>query len=126
MMEQQVALWDGPLALLTVLEVLAVIRIVCILCKRAWKYDREFRDPLLPRQNHRAALKEVLPLMAYPIIFHATILIALADRMYTLGAKNQLFGHHVSPCRCYSKLGLACSSDSTDILTCTRSQFHRL
>ena len=72
---EQIALWYGPLSVLTILDVLAVVRIVYILCKRAWKYDREFRDPLLPNQNHTAALKEVLPLIAYPIIFHTTNLI---------------------------------------------------
>ena len=61
----------------------AIVRIVFILCQRAWKYDRKVYDPVLPKQNHRAALKEVLPLIAYPIFFHTTILLALADRVYT-------------------------------------------
>ena len=78
-MIEQFALWYGPLIILTVLNVLAIIRIAYLLCTRAWKYNRVLRDPSLPNQNHRAALKEVLPLMAYPIIFHTTILIALAD-----------------------------------------------
>jgi len=90
-MIEQFALWYGPLIILTVLDVLAIIRIAYILCKRAWKYNREHRDPSLPNQNHRAALKEVLPLMAYPIIFHTTILIALADRAHT-DLKNESFG----------------------------------
>ena len=89
-MIEQFALWYGPIVVLTVVDVLAVIRIAHILCKRAWKYDREFHDPLLPKQNHRAALKEVLPLIAYPIAFHVAILIALADRIYTV-VKNESF-----------------------------------
>ena len=89
-MIEQFALWYGPIVGLTVVDVLAVIRNAHILCKRAWKYDREFHDPLLPKQNHRAALKEVLPLIAYPIAFHVAILIALADRIYTV-VKNESF-----------------------------------
>ena len=89
-MIEQFALWYGPIVVLTVVDVLAVIRNAHILCKRAWKYDREFHDPLLPKQNHRAALKEVLPLIAYPIAFHVAILIALADRIYTV-VKNESF-----------------------------------
>ena len=89
-MIEQFALWYGPLIILTVLDVLAVIRIAHILCKRAWQYDRKLRDASLPNQNHRAALKEVLPLMAYPIMFHTTILIALADRTHT-DVQNESF-----------------------------------
>jgi len=74
----------------------AIIRIAYILCKRAWKYNREHRDPSLPNQNHRAALKEVLPLMAYPIIFHATILIALADECIHLEQINNCLDSHWS------------------------------
>jgi len=87
---EQFALWYGPIIVLTVVDVLAVIRIAHILCKRAWRYDREVRDSILPKQNHRAALKEVLPLIAYPIAFHVAILIALADRIYTV-VKNESF-----------------------------------
>ena len=89
-MIEQVALWYGPLVVVTVLNFLAIIRISCILCKRAWKYDRTVLDPTLPKQNHRAALKEVLPLIAYPIFFHTTILLALADRLYTF-VENRSF-----------------------------------
>jgi len=81
---EQFVLWYGPLVVLAVLDVLAIIRTVYILCKRAWKYDRQLRDPSLPNQNHRAALKEVLPVIVYPFIFHATSLLSLADRLYTL------------------------------------------
>jgi len=77
--DKQFALWYGPLIILTVLNVLAIIRIAYILCKRAWKYNRELRDPSLPNQNHRAALKEVLPVITYPVIFHATSLLSLAN-----------------------------------------------
>ena len=78
---EQYALWYGPLVVLAVLDVLALSRISYILCKRAWKYDREYRDPSLPNQNHRAALKEVLPIIAYPFIFHATSLLSPVDRL---------------------------------------------
>ena len=78
---EQFVLWYGPLVVLAVLDVLAITRIAYILCKRAWKYDREHRDPSLPNINHKAALKEVLPVIAYPILFHATSLFSLADRL---------------------------------------------
>ena len=61
-MIEQIAMWYGPLVVLTVLNGLAIVRIAFILCQRAWKYDRKVYDPVLPKQNHRAALKEVLPL----------------------------------------------------------------
>ena len=89
---EQFVLWYGPLIVVTVLDILAIIRIASILCKRAWNYNREVRDPLLPNQNHRAALKEVLPLMVSPVIYHATFLIALADRIYTVVVTDESFG----------------------------------
>jgi len=58
----------------------AIVRIVFILCQRAWKYDRTVYGPVLSKQNHRAALKEVLPLITYPIIFHALTFVPLANR----------------------------------------------
>jgi len=61
-MIEQIAMWYGPLVVLTVLNGLAIVRIAFILCQRAWKCDRKVYDPVLPKQNHRAALKEVLPL----------------------------------------------------------------
>ena len=91
-MIEQFALWYGRSPHHSdFLNVLAIIRIAYLLCKRAWKYNRVLRDPSLPNQNHRVALKEVLPLMAYPIIFHTTILIALADRAHT-DIKYESFG----------------------------------
>jgi len=72
---EQFVLWYGPLVVLAVLDVLAITRIVYILCKRAWKYDRRHRDPSLPNLNHRAELKGVLPVITYPVIFHATSLL---------------------------------------------------
>ena len=77
---EQFALTFVPLLVITALDIPAIMIIVCILCKRAWSYNREHRNPLLPKQNHRAALKEVLPLIAYPIIFHALSFIAIANR----------------------------------------------
>ena len=77
---EQFALTFVPLLIFTVLDIPAIIMITYILCKRAWKYDREHRDPLLPWQNHRAALKEVLPLIAYPVIFHVLSFVAIANR----------------------------------------------
>ena len=77
---EQFALTFVPLLVITAFDIPAIVVIVCILCKRAWSYDREHRNPLLPKQNHRAALKEVLPLIAYPIIFHALSFVAIANR----------------------------------------------
>ena len=77
---EQFALAFVPLLIITVFDIPAIIIITYILCKRAWKYDRQYRDPLLPKQNHRAVLKEVLPLITYPIIFHALTFVPLANR----------------------------------------------
>ena len=77
---EQFALNYIPLFIITVSTIPAIVVIVCILCKRARAYNREHRNPLLPKQNHRAALKEVLPLIAYPIIFHALSFVAIANR----------------------------------------------
>ena len=77
---EQFALTFVPLLVITAFDIPAIVVIVCILCKRAWSYDREHRNPLLPKQNHRAALKEVLPLIAYPITFHVLSFVAMANR----------------------------------------------
>lgn len=89
---EQFALTFVPLLVITALDIPAIVIIVCILCKRAWSYDREHRNPLLPKQNHRAALKEVLPLIAYPIIFHALSFIAIANRIERAVTGQSPFG----------------------------------
>jgi len=106
---EQFTLWYGPLFVLSILEILGITVITCILCKRAWSYDRENRDPLLPRQNQRAVLTEVLPLIAYPIIFHTLCWIPLADRLQT-AVQSRLFALGLAQAIASPTLGMIAST----------------
>jgi len=59
----------------------AFIAIVITLCKERAASGRE-RAESFKREAHRQALKEALPLLAYPLIYNIFFTIMLANRVY--------------------------------------------
>ena len=82
---EQFTLWYGPLFISLTLCLIAVIIIIIILVWRAYLSHRiQSSQPLLAKENNpnKTALKELLPLLAYPIIFFVLALFPIIDRVY--------------------------------------------
>ena len=77
---EQFVLWYGPMMLFTVVNVAMMVVMATVLCKRACcGGNKEDSDPLLPKPRHNIALKETLPLIAYPVTFHILCCFGFAD-----------------------------------------------
>ena len=82
---EQFTLWYGPLMLSLPISFLAVIMIMSVLAKRAYSNDTTTpeTEPLTNNQrSNKTVLKQLLPLLAYPVIFFALALFPLVDRIY--------------------------------------------
>ena len=75
------ALLYGPLAIFVFGSYVAFIAIVITLCKERVASGRE-RVESFKKEAHRRALKEALPLLAYPLIYNILFTIMLANRIY--------------------------------------------
>ena len=83
------ALWYGPACLLLLADTVAMALMGVVIACRA-RGRKVKQNPLLhlgssvtvAREKHRSALKQMLPLLAYPAIFFAFILAMLAYRLY--------------------------------------------
>ena len=83
---EQFVLWYGPLFVSLTVSVLAVFVIVIVLIWRAYVHKISIEnEPLLERQGHyknKKALKQLLPLLAYPVVFYLLALFPISDRIY--------------------------------------------
>ena len=83
---EQFTLWYGPLFVSLTLCLIAVIIIIIILIWKAYlSYKIKSEQPLLLKEYPNktlVALKELLPLLAYPIIFFVLALFPIIDRVY--------------------------------------------
>ena len=86
---EQFVLWFGPLFVSLTVCVVAVGIVLSVLGWRACIMNQKLleteTEPLLIRQEqnrNKTALKELLPLLAYPIIFFVLALFPLIDRIY--------------------------------------------
>ena len=90
---EQFALWYGPVVLFTVVDISMMIIMASVLCKRAYcEGNSEDQDPLLPRPRHLIALKETLPLIAYPVTFHILCVFGFANRIQMAITHSPLYG----------------------------------
>ena len=74
-------LYYGPFAIFVFGSYVAFIAIVITLCKERVASGRE-RAESFKKETHRQALKEALPLLAYPLIYNIFFTIMLANRVY--------------------------------------------
>ena len=74
-------LYYGPFAIFVFGSYVAFIAIVATLCKERVASGRE-RAESFKKETHRQALKEALPLLAYPLIYNIFFTIMLANRVY--------------------------------------------
>ena len=80
-MVYQFTLYYGPFSIFVFCSYVAFIAIVVVLCKERAASGKE-RAESFKREAHRQALKEALPLLAYPLIYNVFFTIMLANRVY--------------------------------------------
>ena len=84
----QVSLWYGPLIILQNLNAIAIIITIVVLAYRSCFLNKTGEnEPLnsISQRNalsNKKALKELLPLLAYPVIFYILTVFPIVDRIY--------------------------------------------
>ena len=87
------ALFYGPIVVSLIISVLAIVVMVIVMVRRAYVNSNTQPEnvPLL-RSAAKTLLKQILPLLAYPVIFFTLVLIPVADRIYDLTTRNRNTG----------------------------------
>ena len=108
---EQFVLWYGPVMLFTVVNVSMMIIMASVLCKRACcgSNTELEQEPFLPKPRHGIALKETLPLIAYPVTFHILCAIGFANRLQMAITHSPLYGLWLSHALAISSWGVFAS-----------------
>ena len=88
---EQFGLWYGPLFVSLTLTVVAVFITLLVLTKRAYAHrntENKFLIDNHERNQNKKAIKELLPLLAYPVIFYVLVLFPLINRVYSAISPN--------------------------------------
>ena len=88
---EQFVLWYGPLFVSLTLSVIAVFIILIVLAQRAYAHRNQEIECLIEnheRNQNKKAIKELLPLLAYPVIFYVLWLFPLINRIYNAISPN--------------------------------------
>ena len=92
---EQFVLWYGPLFISLTLSVVAVFIILIVLAQRAYAHKNQESECLIEnheRNQNKKAIKELLPLLAYPVIFYVLSLFPIINRVYSAISSNASFG----------------------------------
>ena len=92
---EQFVLWYGPLFVSLTLSVVAVFIILIVLAQRAYANKKSESECLIEnheRNQNKKAIKELLPLLAYPVIFYILVLFPLINRVYSAISPHPSFG----------------------------------
>ena len=86
---EQFVLYYGPVTFLLALNAVSIFIMIVVLLYRAHKYRSSDREPLLAgRDQRKEVLKQLLPLIVYPIIFFTFLLFPLANRIFMAASKT--------------------------------------
>ena len=77
---QQYTLWYGPLMVVTLINTTVIIITIATICKKAHHFKKSGET----LTGYKNTLKQVLPILAYPVIFQVENFIALAHRLGNL------------------------------------------
>ena len=83
---EQFVLWFVPLFFFLTISVVAAFIMLVIFAKRSYAHRNQENEFLLEnhdRNRNKKAMKELLPLLAYPVIFYVLSLFPLIDRVYS-------------------------------------------
>ena len=92
---EQFVLWYGPLYVSLTITVVAVFIIIIVLVQRARAHKNLENECLIENHEHdqnKKAIKELLPLLAYPVIFYVLSLFPIIDRTYSATSTNNNVG----------------------------------
>ena len=93
---EQFTVWYGPLLIYLTLCLIAVVVIALVLIWRGFLSQKMEEEPLIKGNRNKAVLKQLLPLLAYPIIFFLLALLPLISRLYDAispGSYNLFLDH---------------------------------
>ena len=105
---EQFVLWYGPLFISLTLTVVAVFIILIVLARRAYAHNNPENEYLIEKHEcnqNKKAMKELLPLLAYPVIFYVLSLFPLIDRIYSAISCNANFGWALGHALCQASWG---------------------
>ena len=87
------ALFYGPIVISLTLNAFFVISMVVVMVRRAYMNRHSEREPLLGSRDdvNKQVLKQLLPLLAYPIIYFTLILFSVVNRLYDAVAQKDGF-----------------------------------
>ena len=105
---EQFALWYGPLFISLTLSVVAVLIILIVLARRAYVHTNSENECLIANHEHnqnKKAINELLPLLAYPVIFYVLALFPLINRVYSAISPNPSFGWALAHAFCQPSWG---------------------
>ena len=92
---EQFVLWYIPLFISLTLSVVAVFIILIVLARRAYTHKSSENEYLIEnheRNRNKKAIKEILPLLVYPVIFYFLILFPIINRVYSAISYKASFG----------------------------------
>ena len=100
---EQFTLWYGPLMLVVLLNFLAMVIMIIVLYRGTRETSELLATTHQLQGQYRAALKEAMPLLFYPIFFNIICCLAFANRVYyaaTNKASSPLWVAHAvaDPC----------------------------
>ena len=105
---EQFVLWYGPLFISLTITVVAVFIILIVLAQRAYTHKNQESECLIEnheRNQNKKAIKELLPLLAYPVIFYVLSLFPLIDRIHSAISYNVSFGWALGHALCQASWG---------------------
>ena len=75
---EEYSLWYGEFFVLLIINTFTIITVITVLCKRAYTGDQQIG------MSYNKALKQTLPLIAFPILYQIQSWTTLTDRTYQL------------------------------------------
>lgn len=90
---EQFVLWYGPLFVSLTIVLIGFLIIPIVLAWRAYQINAfPEREHLLHNDNMKEAVKRMLPLLAYPVIFFVLALFPLVNRVYSAISHHASYG----------------------------------
>ena len=87
---EQFVLYYGPAIVSLIVNIIAVVVMVAIMVRRVYASKHGEKEPLIDERNQKVeALKQILPLLSYPIIYFVLLLFPLLDRIYMAASSSR-------------------------------------
>ena len=90
---EQIALWYGPMFILLVLQCIAMVTMMVTVYNRA---HRKSDENVFGREQHKKVFGQLLPLVAYPVLFCILVTPPLIARVYGFCIINTEWGSSYS------------------------------